>query len=78
VTVPAYLIVHAERRGDDTVIEDDQLTVEFTDGWVLFKDRGLFEEDRVVLGVPAAQVARIERVDAQQESHDQEPAPQKE
>ncbi|MFF4791837.1 hypothetical protein ACFY2M_19210 [Streptomyces sp. NPDC001276] len=64
--MPAYLIVHAERRGDDTVIEDDHLTVEFTNGWALFKDHGPGEEDRVVLAAPAAQISRIERVPAQQ------------
>ncbi len=76
--MPAYLIVHAERRGDDTVIEDPDLTVEFTDSWVLFKDRDLIKPNRVVLAIPAAQVARVERVDDQQQPQDQEPAPQKE
>jgi hypothetical protein len=73
--MPAYLIVHAERRGDDTVIEDPNLTVEFTDGWALFKDRDLIKPDRVALAIPAIQVLRIERVD---EPQDQKPAPQKE
>ncbi|WP_309049114.1 hypothetical protein [Streptomyces sp.] len=41
--MPAYLVVHAERRGDDTVIEDPHLTVEFVNGWVLFKDRDLIK-----------------------------------
>jgi hypothetical protein len=76
--MPAYLIVHAERRGDDTVIEDPDLTVEFTDGWVLFKDRDLIQPNRVVLAIPAVQVARVERVDEPQQPQDQEPAPQKE
>lgn len=75
--MPAYLIVHNERRGDDTVIEDPNLTVEFTDGWALFKDRDLIEPNRVVLAIPAAQVARIERVDEDRDPA-QEPAPQKE
>lgn len=76
--MPAYLIVHAERRGDDTVIEDPNLTVEFIDGWVLFKDRDLVQPNRVVLAIPAVQVARVERVDEPQQPQDQEPAPQKE
>jgi hypothetical protein len=78
VTVPAYLIVHAERRGDDTVIEDPDLTVEFTDGWVLFKDRDLIKPNRVVLAIPASQVQRVERVDEPRDTKDHEPAPQKE
>ncbi|MGW4223024.1 hypothetical protein ACWEG1_06155 [Streptomyces bauhiniae] len=71
--MPAYLVIHAERHGDDTLIEDPALTVEFVDGWVLFKDRDLMRPDRVAVAIPAVQVARIERVDDQQE-----PAPQKE
>jgi hypothetical protein len=78
VTVGAYLVVHAERRGDDTVIEDDQLEVEFTNGWVLFKDRGPTEGNRVAIAFPAAQVLRVERVDEPKDPADQEPAPQKE
>ncbi|MDX2757900.1 hypothetical protein [Streptomyces europaeiscabiei] len=76
--MPAYLIVHAERRGDDTVIEDPDLTVEFADGWVLFKDRDLIKPNRVVLAIPAVQVARVERVDEPHQLQDQEPAPPKE
>lgn len=73
-----YLIVHAERRGDDTIIEDPHLTVEFVDGWVLFKDRDLVKPNRVVLAIPATQVARVERVDENQHNEGQELAPQKE
>lgn len=84
--MPRYLIIHAERRGDDTLIEDDQLTVEFTDGWVLFTDhspsepgdRVLYGEPRVVLAIPAAQVARVERVDEDPEPEDEKPALHKE
>ncbi|MGW0780328.1 hypothetical protein [Streptomyces sp. NPDC002913] len=76
--MPAYLIVHAERRGDDTVIEDPDLTVEFTDGWVLFKDRDLVQPNRVVLAIPAAQIQRVQRVDEDRNPSHQEPAPQKE
>ncbi|MFJ7998951.1 hypothetical protein ACIQ7D_17645 [Streptomyces sp. NPDC096310] len=78
LTVPAYLIVHAERRGDDTLIEDPKLTVEFTDGWALFRDRDPIQPDRVVLAIPAAQIQRIERVDQGQAPAGQKPAPQKE
>lgn len=76
--MPAYLIVHNERRGDDTLIEDPNLTVEFTDGWALFKDRDLIEPNRVVLAIPAAQVTRVERVDETPEPEDQTPALHKE
>ncbi|MYY79778.1 MULTISPECIES: hypothetical protein [unclassified Streptomyces] len=71
--MPAYLIIHAERRREDTLIEDPELTVEFTDGWVLFRDRDLIKPHRVVLAIPAAQVARVERVD--ETSDPQDPAP---
>jgi hypothetical protein len=65
--MPAYLVVHTERRGDDQLIEDPNLTVEFVDGWVLFKDRDLMKDNRVAIAIPAAQVARVERVDEQPE-----------
>lgn len=67
----AYLVVHAERRGDDTVVEDPNLVVEFVDGWVLFKDRDLIKDNRVALAIPATQVLRVERVD-----QPPEPAPE--
>ena len=71
--MPAYLVIHSERQRDDTLIEDPNLTVEFIDGWVLFKDRDLIHTNRVAIAIPATQVRRIERVD-----DEQEPAPQKE
>lgn len=74
----AYLVVHAERRGDDAVVEDPNLVVEFVDGWVLFKDRDLIKDNRVALAIPAAQVLRVERVDEDRTPAHQEPAPQKE
>lgn len=61
--MPAYLVVHTERHGDDTLIEDDNLTVEFIHGWVLFKDRDLIHPNRVAIAFPATQVARVQRVD---------------
>ncbi|MFI8872486.1 hypothetical protein [Streptomyces sp. NPDC055243] len=82
--MPAYLIIHAERRGDDTLIEDPKLTLQFTDGWVIFKDHTPFGEHdltggtHVVLAIPAAQVLRVERVDEGPEPEDQKPAPNEE
>lgn len=82
--MPAYLIVHAERHGDDTVIEDPQLTVEFGDTWILFQTqtpaegRRLDGEQQVVLAVPVAKVLRVERVDEDHDPLHEEPAPQKE
>ena len=76
--MPAYLVIHAERQRDDTLIEDPDLTVEFVEGWVLFKDRDLIKPNRVAIAIPAAQVRRVERVDEPQDPAHQEPAPQKE
>ena len=76
--MPAYLVVHAERQREDTLIEDPNLAVEFVDGWVLFKDRDLIKPNRVAIAIPAAQVRRVERVDEEQTPDHQEPAPQKE
>ncbi|MGW2048548.1 hypothetical protein ACWCPF_25700 [Streptomyces sp. NPDC001858] len=74
----AYLVVHSEHRREDTLIEDAKITVEFVDGWVLFRDRTVFEDHRVAIAIPAAQVLRVERVDQPQTPQDQHPAPAKE
>lgn len=76
--MPAYLVVHAQRRGDDRLIEDDNLTVEFVDGWVLFKDRSTTDDNPVAIAFPATHVDRVERVDEEQHPAHPEPAPQKE
>ena len=71
--MPAYLIVHAERRGDDTVLEDEHLTLELTEGWAIFHD-----EDGACYSVPREQVRSIMRVDEEETAEQTEPAPQKE
>jgi hypothetical protein len=70
--MPAYLIVHAERRGDDTLLEDNQLTLELADGWAIFHDAA-----GTCYAVPREQVRSIMRVDEGQDTQP-EPAPQKE
>ena len=71
--MPAYLIVYTDRRGDDTLIEDDNLALTLTDTWAIFHDSNTSSADSVALAIPTAQIARVERVDPLQE-----PAPQKE
>lgn len=71
--MPRYLIVHAERRGDDTLLEDDTLDVEFTQGWAVFHDAA-----GACYAVPREQVRSIMRVDEEENPHQAEPAPQKE
>lgn len=56
--MPAYLIVHNERRGDDTLLQDEPLTVEFTEQWVVFSDAA-----GPCYAVPREQVRSIMRVD---------------
>ena len=73
VTVPAYLIAHAERHGDDTLLEDETLTLELADGWAIFRDAA-----GPCYAVPREQVRSILRVDEDQDPEYQEPAPQKE
>lgn len=60
--MPAYLIVHAERRGDDILLQDEPLTVEFTDGWAVFHDG-----EGACYAVPREQVRSIMRVDEPQD-----------
>ncbi|MFZ3592325.1 hypothetical protein [Streptomyces sp. BH104] len=71
--MPAYLIVHAERRGDDTHIEDDTLTVEFGQHWVTISDTS-----GPCYGAPREKIHAVIRVDPEQDPVDQEPAPQEE
>jgi hypothetical protein len=71
--MPAYLIVHAERRGDDTLIEDDHLTVQFDPHWVT-----IFDETGPCFAAPREKIHAVIRVDPEQDAVDQEPAPQEE
>lgn len=71
--MPAYLIVHNERRGAEVLLEDDALAVEFTPDWAIFRD-----EAGTCFAVPREQVRSIMRVDEPTEPEDQEPAPEKE
>jgi len=68
-----YVIVHAERRGEDVRLEDDQLTVDFTPHWVTFCDKA-----GPCYAVPREQVACVMRVDEDQDPISQEPAPPQE
>jgi len=61
--MPAYLIQHpADKRREDILIEDPQLTLSFQGGWAVFTDT-----DGVCLAVPSGQGAHIQRVDADQD-----------
>jgi hypothetical protein len=73
VDVPAYLIVYTERRGDDTVLEDDELTLELDANWATF-----YDAHGICFTSPRERISSIQRVDEQQDPEDQEPAPQKE
>ncbi|GAA1888319.1 hypothetical protein GCM10009837_07710 [Streptomyces durmitorensis] len=72
VTMPRYLIIHAERRGDDTLIEDDQLTVKFDPHWVT-----LFDNVGPCFAAPREKIHAVIRVD-DPEHEDQKPAPDEE
>jgi hypothetical protein len=70
--MPRFLVVHTDRRGDDTLLEDDPLTVDLTPDWVVFHDAA-----GPCYAVPREQVRSVMRVDEPQDQQ-QEPAPQKE
>lgn len=36
--MPAYVISQPDQPGEDIVIQDPQLTLDFQDGWALFSD----------------------------------------
>lgn len=71
--MPAYLIVHKERRGDDTLLEDPHLTLELIPNWAVFHDQA-----GPCYAVPREEIRSIMRVDEQQEPTNPEPAPLKE
>ncbi|MET9950167.1 hypothetical protein ABZ135_01280 [Streptomyces sp. NPDC006339] len=58
--MPAYLIQHPlEKRREDVLVEDPNLTLSFQGEWAVFSDAG-----GVCLAIPSAQQASIQRVDA--------------
>lgn len=59
----AYMIRHAKGQQGDILIEDDDLAVNFTSGWVVFTDDHPTLETAVVLAIPTEHVAAIQRVD---------------
>ncbi|MEU5900559.1 hypothetical protein [Streptomyces venezuelae] len=70
--MPAYLIIYpAGQRRDDMHLEDNQLTVDFNQGWAIFRD-----SKGVCLSLPAELGAMVQRVD--EEPEDRAPAQQKE
>lgn len=71
--MPAYLIVHAERRGDDTLIEDEHLTVQLDAHWVT-----LFDEAGPCFAAPREKIHAVIRVDPEEDPLHEGPAPQKE
>jgi hypothetical protein len=66
--MPRYLIRHPGKQRDDMLVEDDALTLTFTDGWAIFTDAA-----GICLAIPAEAGTHIERVD-----EPREPAPTKE
>ncbi|WP_069883545.1 hypothetical protein [Streptomyces luteocolor] len=71
--MPAYLIVHADRRGDDPLIEDENLTVEFDAHWVTFSDAA-----GPCFVAPREGIRAVVRVDPEEDPLHEGPAPQKE
>lgn len=71
--MPAYLVVHIDRRGEDTLLEDPHLTLELTPAWAIFHD-----QTGPCYAVPREQIRSIMRVDEEQRPSSQEPAPAKE
>ncbi|WP_282790922.1 hypothetical protein [Streptomyces sp. CC224B] len=71
--MPAYLIVHAERRREDMLVEDPALTLQIRDGWAVITDT-----HGIALALPTEHVACIQRVDEEPEPEDQKPVPNEE
>lgn len=71
--MPAFLVVHIDRHGDDTLLEDPHLTVELLPDWAVFHDQA-----GPCYAVPREQIRSIMRVDDQGEPGSQVLAPYKE
>jgi hypothetical protein len=61
--VPAYLVIHPrEHRRDDVLIQADDLTLDFRNGWAVISDnRG------PCYAIPNGQGAHIQRIDEPQD-----------
>lgn len=71
--MPRWLIQYPGSQGRDDFRIDDDLTLTFSGDWAIFNDdRG------ASYAVPAGLGIVIERVDEEQDTAHQEPAPQKE
>ena len=56
--MPAFLIRHAKGQQGDILIEDDGLTVQFTEAWALFHEA----DGTLALAVPTGHIASVQRV----------------
>ncbi|MFE4857368.1 hypothetical protein [Streptomyces sp. NPDC056670] len=56
--MPAYVISQPGQSGEEVVIEDQQLTVDFQSGWALFSD-----DNGLCFALPDDLGATIQRVD---------------
>jgi hypothetical protein len=56
--MPAYVISQPGQPGEDVVIDDPQLTLDFQDGWALFSDSA-----GLCFALPDDLGATIQRVD---------------
>lgn len=57
--MPRYLVVHSQgQKRDDVLIEGDDVTLDFRDGWAVLSD-----SNGTCLAIPSGQGASIQRVD---------------
>lgn len=56
--MPAYLIRHPGKAAEDTLIENPDLTLSFSNGWALIRDG-----HGICYAIPADSGATIQRVD---------------
>lgn len=71
--MPRYLIQYPGNQGRDDFRIDDDLTLTFSGDWAVFND-----DQGASYAVPAGLGVVIERVDDDQDTAHEEPAPQKE
>ena len=56
--MPAFLIRYPKGQGEDVLVEDPALVVEFTDGWAVLAD-----EAGTCIAIPAQAGGTITRID---------------
>ncbi|MEV7466120.1 hypothetical protein AB0O20_06345 [Streptomyces kronopolitis] len=65
--MPTYLVVHPKGKGEDVLVQDDYLTLDFRHGWAVLSD-----QHGPCMAIPASSGATITRIDPDEDQPTQE------